>query len=309
MRKSRSWRVRRRHSCEDARETETTEESPRARRSKPASTRPDDWTWADPKALKVNPEFQRLIPLQSRGEYLALSESIQAEGCRDPLLVWKGHNIVLDGHTRRDLCIEHEKKVKVREIELADEKAAVEFILQIQRQRRNLTAEAMSYFRGADYNAVKQLHGGNRRGRRPRDQSDTLVKTAVRLAEKYGVSEMTIKRDGVFAKVIDKIVTDYGDPEIKRKLLGADVKLTHGLARHVAQNAARGAESRRGAVGRVGRVARAKKEKASSARQPKEVAQSLVTRLKAKGDEHALAVLEQMARLLGREVSEKPSEK
>jgi len=35
--------------------------------------------------------------------------------------------------------------VKVREVELPDEKAAVAFILQIQRQRRNLTREAMSY--------------------------------------------------------------------------------------------------------------------------------------------------------------------
>ena len=289
--------------------TKRPKKAPDARRSKPAPPDPDDWTWADPKTLKVKPEFQRLIPLQSKGEYRALSESIQAEGCRDPLLVWKGHNIVLDGHTRRDLCIEHEKKVKVREIELADEKAAVEHILQIQRQRRNLTREAMSYFRGTDYNAVKQLHGGNRRGRRPRDQSDTLVKTAVRLAVKYGVSEMTIKRDGVFAKVIDKIASDYGDPEIKRRLLGADVKLTHGLARLLLKMPP---EERKAAVAQLvelGELPRAKKEKTSSARQPRQVAQALVARLKVKGDEHALAVLEQMARLLGREVSEKPSEK
>src|SRR5436305_6162409 len=100
-----------------------------------------DWYCAEPKSLKVNPAFQSLIPLQSRGEYLALDQSIQAEGCRDPLLVWKGQNVVLDGHTRRDLCIQHKKQVKVREVELPDEKAAMEYILQIQRQRRNLTRE------------------------------------------------------------------------------------------------------------------------------------------------------------------------
>jgi hypothetical protein len=63
--------------------------------------------------LKINPDFQRLIPLQSRGEHQALSDSINSEGCRDPLLVWKGHNVVLDCHTRRELCIEHGKPVKV----------------------------------------------------------------------------------------------------------------------------------------------------------------------------------------------------
>src|SRR3954471_4229138 len=64
-----------------------------------------DWHWADAKSVKVNPAFQSLIPLQSKGEYLALDQSIQVEGCRDPLIVWKGHNVVLDGHTRRELCV------------------------------------------------------------------------------------------------------------------------------------------------------------------------------------------------------------
>src|SRR5271165_828466 len=76
-----------------------------------------DWHWADLKTLKVNPAFQSLIPLQSRGEYKALEQSIHAEGCRDPLTVWQGRNIVLDGHTRRELCLEHKKQVKVREID------------------------------------------------------------------------------------------------------------------------------------------------------------------------------------------------
>src|SRR4051812_49422775 len=81
-----------------------------------------DWQLADPKTLKVKAAFQSLIPLQSRGELQALEASIEAEGCRDPLLVWKGHSIVLDGHTRRELCMKHKKQVKVRDVELADEK-------------------------------------------------------------------------------------------------------------------------------------------------------------------------------------------
>src|SRR5262245_47296576 len=55
-----------------------------SRKTKPGTA---DWRWADPKSLKVNPKFQRLIPAQSRAEYLALSESIKTEGCRDPLLI------------------------------------------------------------------------------------------------------------------------------------------------------------------------------------------------------------------------------
>jgi hypothetical protein len=282
-----------------------------SRRAKRTTTRPQskstDWTWVAPKSLKVNPDFKRLIPLQSREEYLALSESIKAEGCRDPLLVWKGHNVVLDGHTRRELCSEHGKQVKVREVELADKKAATEFILQIQRQRRNLTREAMSYFRGTEYNAIKQSHGGSRRGRTPSGQTDPMKKTAETLAERYGVSEKTIRRDGMFAQIIDKIADECGDPEAKRKLLGADVKLTHGLARFLSKQEP---EERKAAIKQLielGELPRVKKRKRSGAHQTKQVAQALVSRLKSKGDEHALAVLEQMARLLGREVSGKPA--
>jgi len=133
--------------------------------------------------------------------------------------------------------------------------------------------------------------------------------TTRQLAEKEGVSERTIKRDGVFAHVIDKLVTEYGDPEARCKLLGADVKLTHGLARQLLKMPP---EERKAAVKQLieqGELPRAKKKERSAAHQPKQVARTLVARLKTRGDDHALAVLQQMARLLGREVSEKSSDK
>jgi hypothetical protein len=263
-----------------------------------------DWYWADPKSLQVNPAFQGLIPLQSKGEYRALERSILAEGCRDPLLVWKGRNIVLDGHTRRDLCMGHEKRVKVREVELPDEKAAIEFILQIQNQRRNLTREARSYFRGAEYNRIKQARGGRRESRKTKGLFDPQPSTAQRLAVKHGVSEKTIKRDAFFARVIDKIAVEHGDPEVKRKLLGADVKLTHGTAKGLLQLPA---AERKAAVDRIlewGGPPWAQTGTGSK-RRPKEVAQVLVARLQTKGEGHARSVLQQMARLLGMEVVEK----
>lgn len=263
-----------------------------------------EWTWADPKTLKVNPKFQQMIPLQSRGELLALEESIKAEGCREPLLVWKASNVVLDGHTRRELCIKHKKQVKILEIDLPDEKAATEFILQIQRQRRNLTREAMSYFRGAEYNAVKQQHGGARRGRKPKGQSDPLNSSAKRLADKYAVSEKTIKRDAIFARAIDQIAEEHADPEVRRKLLGSDVKLTQGTARVLLRMSQTDRKAALKHLLEHGELPRGAKGVKSADRKPKEIAQSLITRLKAKGEDHAVSVLRQMARLLGMDVTE-----
>jgi hypothetical protein len=71
------------------------EREPPPRKAKSEALDPADWRWAGPRRLKVDPAFQRLIPLQSRGEYRALEQSIRAEGCRDPLLIWKGRNVLL----------------------------------------------------------------------------------------------------------------------------------------------------------------------------------------------------------------------
>jgi hypothetical protein len=51
----------------------------------------------------------------------------------------------------------------------------------------------MSGFRGMDYDAVQQ-RGRYRRGREPKGQTDPLKSTARQLAEKYPLSEKTIKR-------------------------------------------------------------------------------------------------------------------
>jgi hypothetical protein len=275
--------------------------------AEPGTAGQADWRWADPEGLEVNPAFRSLIPLQARGEYLALEESIRAEGCRDPLLVWKGRGVVLDGHTRRELCIKHKKPVKVREVELPDERAAVEYVLRVQRQRRNLTREAMSYLRGAEYNAVKGTHGGDRRGRGSKGQSDQSVATSVRLAEKYGVAEKTVRRDAAFARVVDRIVEEYGDQEVKRKLLGADVRLTRGAAKRLLKMPARERKQTVDELVEKGELPGGK-EGAPPGRRPKEVARGLVARLRKQGEGHARSVLRQMARLLGMEVVGKGSE-
>ncbi len=49
--------------------------------------------------MRVNPEYERLIPRPSADEYGALKESIQQSGIREPVSVNKD-GIILDGHTR-----------------------------------------------------------------------------------------------------------------------------------------------------------------------------------------------------------------
>ena len=41
--------------------------------------------------LTIDPQFKNLIPPLQRTEYLQLEENLLADGCRDPLVVWRGH--------------------------------------------------------------------------------------------------------------------------------------------------------------------------------------------------------------------------
>src|SRR5689334_20469111 len=62
---------------------------------------------AEPGArIIIDDEIRALIPPLTTDERTQLMENLQAEGCRDPLVVWKGHGVLLDGHNRRDICTE-----------------------------------------------------------------------------------------------------------------------------------------------------------------------------------------------------------
>jgi hypothetical protein len=187
----------------------------------------------DPKDIKIHPDFVKLIPPLSPGEYASLEQLILHQGCRDPLVVWKEHGILLDGHNRREICTRHNLPFKIVEIEVESEEAARLYIVQNQLSRRNITPEASSYLRGKRYEAEKGEHGGSRRTKGPKDQSDPLT-TAERLGQEYKVGQATIKRDFRFAQAVDRIVANCGE-ESKNLVLSRDTGLSRGAVARLAR--------------------------------------------------------------------------
>ena len=55
-------------------------------------------------AVKIDPEFRTLIQPLAPDEYAGLEACIQSEGCREALVLWKGKDILVDGHNRYELC-------------------------------------------------------------------------------------------------------------------------------------------------------------------------------------------------------------
>lgn len=52
----------------------------------------------------IDPEFRDLLPPLSEDERQKLMASLNADGCREPLVVWAEESILIDGHNRYAIC-------------------------------------------------------------------------------------------------------------------------------------------------------------------------------------------------------------
>ncbi len=170
--------------------------------------------------ITIDPEFKSLIPPLEPEERERLEQTILLEGCRDPLVIWKDHNILIDGHNRYFICTKQNIPFLTVEIELEDRNAVINWMINNQLARRNLKPEVVSYLRGKLYRNLKKQHGGDRRSRlakQDRHNQDYKSKgqnvplkleqesTADLLAAKTGVSDRTVKRDAQYSEAVEAI--------------------------------------------------------------------------------------------------------
>lgn len=86
--------------------------------------------------VTINPKFRELIPPLAPEELAQLEANILADGCRDPLVTWRG--TIVDGHNRYDICTRHHIGYQTIALEFADESEAQVWIIRNQFGRRNL---------------------------------------------------------------------------------------------------------------------------------------------------------------------------
>lgn len=91
-----------------------------------------------PSTVLIDPEFEALIPPLSSEERAGLERSLLAEGCRDALVVWREHGILLDGHNRYALCKIHGIEFRTVELSFRDRIDAKLWMLRNQLGRRNI---------------------------------------------------------------------------------------------------------------------------------------------------------------------------
>lgn len=173
----------------------------------------------------IDKEFKDLIPRLTAEEYGQLEKNIVAEGCRDALVTWQ--SILIDGHNRYEICQKHGVDFKTVEKEFENRDAVIDWIINNQLGRRNLTPANQSYLRGLQYQREKKKvgeHKGNQHTEMEIAQNEPIP-TADRLAQQHGVSRETIKRDAEFSEAVNTIVKNTA-PEVKQQILNREIPVT-----------------------------------------------------------------------------------
>lgn len=169
--------------------------------------------------LKVDREFEdHLRPLTPEEKH-DLRESLQREGCLQPILVWKEERTIVDGHHRYAICQELGISFNIQNMPFDSREQVLDFIVSHQFGRRNLSPLQTKYYRGREYLRFKSSHGGNH-VKAPSAHFEHLAKTAERLAKKHGISSATIRRDAAFAQEVDAL-----PPEQRQEVLSGNRKL------------------------------------------------------------------------------------
>ena len=86
--------------------------------------------------MKIDAEFQSLIPPLTYEEKKMLEESILSEGCRDAIVVW--NDTIIDGHNRYEICTKHGIPFETVNREFENRNEVIEWIIKNQFGRRNL---------------------------------------------------------------------------------------------------------------------------------------------------------------------------
>ncbi len=93
-------------------------------------------------SVQIDPEFRSLIAPLQENERAQLEANIVANGCRDPLVLWR--NLLVDGHNRYEICTRLKITFRTVEIVLPSRAHVLLWIEENQLGRRNLTDDQRS---------------------------------------------------------------------------------------------------------------------------------------------------------------------
>lgn len=173
--------------------------------------------------LTIDNEFKKLLAPLLSDEREELERNILARGCLDPLKAWQG--VLIDGHNRYEICTKHALPYKVTELSFNDRDDVIDWIIDNQIGRRNLTQQQTSYYRGVKQERLKKRGFKGNQYTENASCQNVRKQTAQVVADQYGVSERTVHRDAAYARAIDAIAETAGE-EVKQQILTSELNVT-----------------------------------------------------------------------------------
>ncbi len=157
--------------------------------------------------LKIDPEYESIIPKLSDEEYKLLEANLLADGILMPLVVW--NDTIVDGHNRYKIAQQHpELDFEIIEKEFSDRYDCLAWICKNQLGRRNLTPENRKYLIGKRYEAERKKNGGDRKSAEAKslvtkEQVILGESTRAKIAAETNTSESYVNKAYQYAKGVD----------------------------------------------------------------------------------------------------------
>ncbi|MFY0601591.1 MAG: hypothetical protein JXR03_18100 [Cyclobacteriaceae bacterium] len=171
--------------------------------------------------LVIKKKFEEFMVPLTADEFNQLEENIVQQGCKDPLVVWtkKNESVLIDGHNRFKICSKHSIDFNITELTFKNEDEAIQWVINHQMGRRNLSSDQMSFYRGLKYLKMKKKIGGYDKvlGK------GTTETTSEQLSKEFNVSPATVRRDANFAQGVELI--GQSNPQLKLDILQGASKI------------------------------------------------------------------------------------
>lgn len=94
--------------------------------------------------LIIDNEFRDFLPPLTDNEYKQLEENLLRDGILNPLVVWKGQNVLVDGHARYEIARKHNLPFETTELDFDDRDDVMLWMFQNQCARHNLTTKEIA---------------------------------------------------------------------------------------------------------------------------------------------------------------------
>ena len=181
--------------------------------------------------LKIDPEFEGLIPAQSAEEHQALIDSLNRDKFDEafPIVTWNG--TIIDGHNRYNICKNLGLEFETVEKDFKTREDVLMWIIDRQIERRNISTYYRRYLIGERIRLEKRQTPG-----RPKwDQVEPNIvdksanTTAGKIAKESNASKSSGKRYEKYAQAADIVSENLGIPKGKLvdtlKASDADMKV------------------------------------------------------------------------------------